>query len=138
MSENIKITAARREQSKASKSATLEQLKGKKPRRKTIKVVIEDNEVELTFQAISSTDLDKLQGKHTPTMDQKAKGFAFNPQTFAPALVAACSYEPKMTEEDTKEIWESEAWSTGELNVLFDTCSVLCMEGMTIPFSSNG
>ena len=99
---------------------------------------IDGDEVELTFQAISSSELDALQGKHAPTIEQKSRGFAFNPTTFAPALVAACSYEPKMTLDDTTEIWESEAWSMGELNQLFDTCSTLCMEGMTIPFSSEG
>lgn len=119
------------------KTSTLDLLKNKKPRTKTISIAVGEDEVEMTFKAISSHELDKLQSKHKPTMEQKARGFAFNVNTFAPALVAACSVEPELTEADAKEIWESETWSTGELNHLFDTCSSLCMEGMQVPFSKS-
>jgi len=134
---DVKITASRLEQSKRDKESVLDRLKNKKPRTKTLTVEVGGDELELTFQAISSHDLDALQTKHAPTLEQKAKGFNFNPDTFGPALVAACSSEPEMTEEDTKELWESGAWSTGELGQLFDTCISLCMEGMNTNFTNN-
>ena len=135
MTEAVKIVAKRQEQSKADKQATLDRLRSKKRRTKTISVQIDGEEMELTFAALSSHELDRLQSKHVPTTEQKARGLAFNPDTFAPALVAACSIEPELTETDTKEIWTSESWSTGELNYLFDTVSNLCMEGLNIPFT---
>lgn len=134
---DVKIVAARNEQSKKSKKATLDLLKGKKPRSKTISIEISGEQVEMTFQAISSHELDALQAKHTPTTEQRVKGSSFNPQTFPPALVAACSVEPQLTEEDTKEIWESDAWSMGELAYLFDTVSELCTQGLNVPFTES-
>lgn len=116
---------------------TLDRLKRKRPRTKTITVAVDGEEIELTFKALSAEELDALQSKHKPTTEQRARGFAFNPNTFAPALVALCSYDPEMTLADTTEIWESPSWSTGELNQLFDTCSNLCMEGMQVNFSKS-
>jgi len=133
----VKITAARQKQSENDKQSLLDKLKGKRPRRKTIAIDVSGEEVQMTFEAISAHELDKLQTKHKPTTEQRARGFAFNPNTFAPALVAACSVEPKLSLDDAREIWESEFWSTGELNQLFDTCSNLCMEGMQVPFTKS-
>lgn len=134
----VKIVANQQAQSKADKKATLDKLRNKKRRLKVVKVQIDGDELEMSFAAISAHDLDRLQGQHVPTIEQKARGMAFNPETFAPALVAACSVEPKLSADDAKEIWESDAWSTGELNYLFDTVSALCMEGLNIPFTENG
>lgn len=92
----------------------------------------------MSFEALSSHDLDRLQSKHAPTSDQRVRGLQFNPDTFAPALVAACAKDPEMTNADAVDIWKSDAWSTGELNFLFDTCTSLCMEGLDIPFTGRG
>lgn len=135
---NAKIEEARQRQSTDSKQATLDLLKGKSARSKTVNVQVNGQEVAITFTAISSHDLDKLQSKYPPTSEQRVRGLQFNPETFAPALVAACAKDPEMTLEDAKEIWTSDAWSTGELNFLFDTCSQLCMEGLDVPFSGKG
>lgn len=134
---DVKNTQLRLDQSKASKKSTLEKLKSKKARTRTIEVVVDGETLEMTFRALSAHDLDALQAKHKPTMEQRGRGFAFNPNTFAPALVAACSVEPKMSEEDTEEIWNSEEWSSGELTQLFDACTSLCMEGMQVSFSKS-
>lgn len=135
---NAKIEEARQRQSNQSKQATLDLLKGKTRREKTVQVQVSGQELSITFKAISSHDLDRLQSKYPPTSEQRVRGMQFNPETFAPALVAACAADPEMTEEDAREIWKSESWSTGELNFLFDTCSQLCMEGLDIPFTGKG
>ena len=136
-SSEVKIVAAQREQSKKSKKATLDLLRGKKPRSKTVTIQIDGEQVEMVFSAISSHELDALQAKHTPSTEQRAKGSSFNPDTFPPALVAACSVDPKITEEEAKEIWASDAWSMGELAYLFDTVSGLCTEGLNVPFTAS-
>lgn len=113
-------------------------LKNKKRRRKTINLDIGGEKIKLTFQAISSAALDKLQSQHPPTAAQRAAGNAnFNRETFPPALISACSINPEISVEDAEEIWNSEDWSTGELNFLFDTVISLCMEGLDIAFTGS-
>ena len=132
---SVSTVAAQQEQSKASKRATLDLLRSKRRRTKTISLNINGQDAEFVFQALSATELDKLQAKFPPTAEQKLKGMAWNADTFPPALVAACLAEPEVSTEDMVEIWSSGEWSTGELSSLFDTASSLCMEGMDIPFS---
>lgn len=138
MSDTIKVQAARSEQSKADKQNALDLLKSKRKRSRTVEIEVNGEKVELTFQAISYKELDKLQAQHPPTQEQRIAGAAFNRATFPPALVAACSVEPKMTYADARDIWESDEWSTGELNALFDVVSGLCMQGLDIPFTATG
>jgi aspartate-semialdehyde dehydrogenase len=133
---DIKIQAARNEQSVADKASVLDKLKNKKRRTQTIKLEVNGEQLELTFQAISYAELDALQSKHQPTQQQRIEGAAYNRDTFPPALVAACSVVPHISEEDANEIWKSEEWSTGELTTLFETVSNLCMRGLDIPFTA--
>jgi hypothetical protein len=137
MTETVKITAARQDQSKADKASTLDLLRSK--RRKTRDLVVEVNgePITLQFQSISASELDKLRGKHIPTTKQRAEGIGVNMDTFAPALVAATLVDPPMTEDEVRELWNSDYWSTGELGQLFATASDLCMEGMDIPRSAS-
>jgi len=139
MPSNISVStvAARQDQSKASKKATLDLLRSKKRRSKTIAMSINGQTAEFTFTALGSHDLDALQAKHQPTPKQKIDGMSWNPDTFAPALVAACLQDPEVSEQEMKEIWESGEWSAGELGTLFNTASQLCMEGMDIPFTES-
>ena len=134
---SVSSVAAQQEQSKASKKATLDLLRGKKRRTKAVELSINGEQVEFSFAALSAHDLDKLQAKHAPTASQKLQGMAWNGDTFPPALVAACLVDPEVSLEEMNEIWVSGEWSTGELSTLFDTASRLCMEGMDIPFSGN-
>ena len=131
----VKIQAARNEQSVQDKKSTLDKLKSKKRRRTTVPVEIDGERLELVFEAVSYRELDELQAKHPPTPEQRVQGAVFNRNTFPPVLIAACSVEPKMTVEDVKEIWSSEEWSTGELNTIFDAVTELCMKGLDIPFT---
>lgn len=135
--ESTRTLTVRQAQSKADRQATLDLLRGKKRRTKDLTIKIEDEEVTLKFQAISAKELDALSTKYKPTMDQKMEGARFNPDTFPPALIAACSVQPVMTFEEAKEIWESPEWSNGELATLFTTCLDLCNAGLDIPFTEN-
>lgn len=138
MSDSIKLQTARNEQSAADKKNTLDLLKSKRKRTRTVTVDINGEKVELTFQAVSYKELDKLQAKHPPTAEQRMHGAAFNRDTFPPALVAACLTDPEMTYNEARDLWESDEWTTGELNALFDVASNLCMAGLDIPFTGTG
>lgn len=131
----VKIQAARNDQSVRDKKSVLDQLKNKKRRRDTLRLELNGESIEMVFEAISYKELDALQAKHPPTQDQRIAGAAFNRNTFPPALVSACSVDPKISEADARDIWSSEEWSSGELNTLFDTVSALCMKGLDVPFT---
>ena len=138
-----KTVESRQKQSQASKRATLDQLINK-PRSSTeFSLYLNDgnggsNEVTLKYQAIGMRAYDALVGKHPPKPEQRAEGNSFNIDTFAPALIAACSVEPEISLEQAKEIWNSEDWSRGDVMVLFRNAVELNNRGLDIPFSDRG
>ena len=83
-------------------------------------------------------EYDKLVAKHPPKPEQRAEGSSFDIDTFAPALIAAVCVDPEMSEKDAKDIWNSPAWSRGDLMVLFRNAVELNNRGLDIPFSENG
>jgi hypothetical protein len=130
-----KTVIARRKQSEADKSATLDKLLSKRRATTTFSVLINDEELELTFQSIGAAAYDKLVAKNPPTPSQRVDGASFNMDTFAPALISACSVEPEISPADAKAIWESEDWSRGELMVLFRNAVEINNKGFDIPFN---
>ena len=130
-----KTVIARRKQSEADKSATLDKLLSKRRATTTFQVMIDDEELDITFQSIGAAAYDKLVSKNPPTAAQRVDGASFNMDTFAPALISACSVTPELSPEDAKAIWESEDWSRGELMVLFRNAVEINNKGFNIPFS---
>lgn len=141
--EAAKVAEARQKQSDASKRATLDLLKNK-PRSKTeFSIYIADDdgeevEVKLKFRAIGMRDYDKLVSKYPPKPAEVAEGATFNMDTFAPALIAACSVEPEMSYDDAKAIWDSPDWSRGDLMALFKNAVDVNNRGVDIPFNGTG
>lgn len=139
----VETVKARQTQSKRSKAATLDLLKGKKKAVERFSIYLpgddgEKTEVELTFTAIGAVEYDKLVGKHPPKPEQRVDGAAFNMDTFGPALISRCCTDPEMSEDDANEIWQSPDWSRGDLMVLFRRAVELNSRGIDIPFSENG
>ena len=135
-----KTQAARNAQSQQSKRATLDLLKSKKRASEefTIYVTDEDGgkqEVTLLFQSIGAVAYEKLVAKHPPKAEQRVEGASYDINTFAPALIAACSVDPELSYKDAKEIWDSESWSRGDLMVLFMKAVELNNRGIDIPFN---
>jgi hypothetical protein len=142
MTTEAKTAEARAKQSAASKAATLDLLKNKvrATRKFTLYLTNEEGEqieVELKFRAIGLKEYDKLVSKHPPKPEQVADGATFNMETFAPALIAACSIEPEMEYTDAKALWDSPEWSRGDLMVLFRNAVDLNNRGLDIPFSES-
>lgn len=93
-------------------------------------------QVELSLTALSAREYDELMGEHPPTKTQKEEdGAGYNPDTFAPALIAAVLSEPKLTVEQATEIWTGKTWNRGELRDLFMACVNLCSQGLDVPFT---
>jgi len=138
-----KTVEARQKQSQQSKRATLDELVNKPRSTTEFSLYLGDgnggtNEVTLKYQAIGMRAYDKLVAKHPPKPDQRAEGSSFDIDTFAPALIAACSVEPEISPAQAKEIWESDDWSRGDVMVLFRNAVELNNRGLDVPFSVNG
>jgi hypothetical protein len=142
MSETDKTVTARRKQSEKTKTATLDRLIAKRRATTEFSIYVTGDdgpeELVLKFQAIGAREYDSLVSKHPPKAEARAEGASFNIDTFAPALIAACSLEPELTPSQAREIWESEDWSRGDLMVLFRNAVELNNRGIDIPFSENG
>lgn len=93
-------------------------------------------EYVVTLRAIGSKAYDVLVGMHVPTAEQKKEGAAYNPDTFGPALISACSVNPHITPNEAKELWESDEWSRGEVMELFVAAVEVCSKGLDVPFTA--
>lgn len=97
----------------------------------------EASEVTFTFQAIGHSYMEELQLAHPPTAAQKRDNYQHNPDTFGPALVAACLVEPDLTEAEVRELWRE--WSPGMVNTLWRSAWDLChVAQVAVPLSGNG
>jgi hypothetical protein len=114
------------------RTATVDDLLGK-PKR-TEEMVFGD--LRLKFQAVSSKTYDDLVAAHPPLEGDTES--AWNGDTFAPALLAASSLEPKLSVEQATQVWESDAWSRGELMDMFSRVVKLNVAGLDTPFGNDG
>lgn len=141
--QSAKNVEARQKQSQASKRATLDQLTNKPRSTTEFSLFLSDgnggtNEVTLKYQAIGMRAYDKLVAKYPPKAEARAEGASFDIDTFAPALISACSLEPEMSMDEVKAIWDSEDWSRGDVMVLFRNAVELNNRGLDVPFTVNG
>ena len=122
--------------------ATAADLLSKPARKQTVTINVPgekgDQELTLELKAISAKAYDDLIAAHPPTKEQKVDGQGYNPDTFAPAIIAEVVDEPKLSLEQATEIWSSSDWSRGELRDLFLECVNLCSRGLDVPFTSAG
>jgi hypothetical protein len=124
-------------------AATIEELFSK-PRRKlsfNVSVAGEDGEAitrTMTYQAISAKEYDKLMEGHPPTPKQREDQAVLNIDTFAPALIAAVSLDPKLTYEQAEQLYTDPAWSGGEVSSLYYNAQRVCNAGLDIPFNARG
>lgn len=130
---DVKISAARQEQSKNDKRTLLDKLINKERRTREVTIILNGSAETLKFGAISQTALDALRAKHPPTTAQRAEGLGVDTNTFAPALVAATLIEPAITEDEAREMWASDNWAWGELGELFSHATEICSAGFDIP-----
>lgn len=144
MTETKKQDAVEKVAEKAlSGTATFEQLRAK-PRRvlhfdvHTTDEAGEELTLKMKFKALSSTEYDKLVEKNPPSAKDKQRGAVYNVDTFAPALIAAVSSEPKLTEEQAVEIYNAPEWSGGEITTLFMKALQVCNAGLDVPFNERG
>jgi len=120
--------------------ATFNDLRNKPSRTKELALAVPDGdgniiEYVFTMRAIGSKAYDVLVGMHPPTAEQKKESGTYNPDTFGPALIAACSVTPHLTPNEAKELWESDEWSRGEVMALFLAAVEVNSKGLDVPFT---
>lgn len=135
-----KTAESRQKQSEHDKRATLDQLINKPRSTTEFSLYLSDgnggsNEVTLKFQAIGMRTYDRLVSKHPPKPEQRAEGSSFDIDSFAPALIAACSVDPEISPAEAKKLWDSDDWSRGDVMVLFRQAVELNNRGLDIPFN---
>jgi len=120
--------------------ATLEQLLGKKSRCETIPIEIYDGDgpikLGIKLKALPSEEYDDLITQHPPTDKDKKEGAQWNPDTFAPALMARTFVEPVLDLAGARKLWKAETWSSGELIDLFNSCVRINLKGLNVPLSA--
>jgi hypothetical protein len=84
-----------------------------------IQAQIERSEKEFTFQGVGQRGYFDLKKAHPPKEEDVRNGTDVHMETFAPALIAASSLEPKVTEAQAKKMLDR--FPLGEFQKLFDT-----------------
>ncbi len=85
--------------------------------------------VVFVFKSIGRPKFDALLDLHPQTAKQREElrkqgvtaEINYNADSFPQALVAASLIDPELAEEDVKDMFENEAWNSGELTGLFQT-----------------
>ena len=84
---------------------------------------IADSQIVFTFEALGGHRYKRLRAAHPPTKEQRREGYDFNPGTFPAALLAACSIDPQMDEDQAREL--EDRLSDGQFTKLWNTAITL-------------
>lgn len=134
-SRKLKITPAPKG---VRKRVTFEAFKSKKRATQEFEFELGGEQMSLFYQAVSAQEWDELINANPPTNKQKAEAAAtgnpasYDPEKFAPALLARVCIDPAMTVVQWKELWNSPDWNKGELNELFWSAVGLCNRGLDV------
>lgn len=111
-------------------------LEAKKLREVTVPVSVDGDgtTVDFKLRALPRSEYRAMLDDHPPV----DSGAEWNPDTFCPALIAACCVDPVMTGEQATQIWNE--WEAGEVGRLFLACWQLNEQtagvGFTLPGSA--
>jgi hypothetical protein len=86
---------------------------------------LDEHSIVLTFRALPRPEYEALQLSHPPTEEQKKDpggAWAYNPDTFTPACIAACSVDG-LTYDEVVELLAK--WSAGEAATLWQTVEIV-------------
>lgn len=97
---------------------------------------IEDSRATFVFQGIGRLEYNELLEQHPPRPEDKEGGFEFNPETFGPAIIAACAVEPELTLEQVEHIWRD--WTDAECVKLFNAAYESNKVVRDVPFTVAG
>lgn len=124
----------------ATPAVSFADLMAKPVRTLSFPVVLADGEgtrtLTMKYRAIVAKEYDRLLEANPPSAKEKAAGAIYHLDTFAPALIAAVSAEPRLSIEQATALYENPQWSGGELSTLFYNAQRVCNTGLDIPFNA--
>jgi hypothetical protein len=138
----VDVKDAEKAASNGHKKTSFKDLLAKRRRTDVVKIpsVDEDGKpttLEIKIRAIGGVDYDELLSAHKPTNEQKAQGAIFNGPTFIPALISACTTDPKLSYSEAQELYNSDEWSGGEISAWFIACQRVNNGDIDIPFNAS-
>lgn len=74
---------------------------------------------QIVLYALPAPRFAALMREHPPTKEGRVRGDEWNPDTFQPALIAACAQDDDMTEQEWADELNSDRWPLGHRNALF-------------------
>lgn len=97
-----------------------------------------DDEVAFTFEAVGQKAWNDLLAAHPPTKDQRSAGLDHNPETFAPAAIAASLVDPDPGEDAVAEVEAlADRLSLGQWSRLWGACLKANVSGGDAPGESS-
>ena len=103
---------------------------------------VRDAQRTLVFESIGTKKWRDLLSEHPPEGDQRkvvtlvGLPLEFNPTTFVPAAILACSVEPKLTEEEAE--WFAAEMPVKEVDRVFGAVLTINVTGLDRPFGDGG
>jgi hypothetical protein len=92
-----------------------------------------------TFQSIGRKPYGALLDEYKPREgDEDDEEYGFNADEFPPRIIALSSYEPKITLETAREIWDGDDWSDAETTLLLGAAIIANKEIVDVPFTNDG
>ena len=96
---------------------------------------VRDAHRTLVFESIGTKKWRDLLSEHPPDSDHLAL-MPFNPDTFVPAAIHACSVEPGITQEEAE--WFCAEMPVQEIDRVFGAVLTINVTGLDRPFSDTG
>jgi len=122
MADDVASSEAVEDDAKVEPATLAELLEEKDAAEQTVVVTLRGGKQRsLTVHSIGREAFRKLIARHPPgetDVDGIGLPLRWSPGTFEPALVAASLTEPVLSEAEVSQIFESKAWSKGDLDRL--------------------
>lgn len=100
----------------------------------SLQAQMEDDKVTFVFRDPGRQKFDALVDAHPPTeKERKELQFQWHPDDFVPALLALCAVDPKLSQQESIEIYNE--WGRGDVEALFSAALQACLEQASIPFT---
>lgn len=97
------------------------------------------NRQPFVFQSIGRKPYSALLDEYKPRDENPDdKDLGFNADEFPPRLIALSSFDPKISLDQAREIWDGDNWSDAETTLLLASAVLANKEIVDVPFTNDG
>ena len=94
---------------------------------------LEEDKATFVFRDPGRKKFETLVETFPPSAQQRKDDFNWDPTKFIPGLLVLTAIDPKLTDEEAKEIYDE--WGRGDVEALFNAALQVCLEQASIPFT---